>query len=111
MLSIVVEQNGENRILRLKGSLDAQTWISLKEEIDPLLKKMHSHLLLDLTQVHAIVDEAVQFLFSETEKFKKARGRLGIFGMSDHVLKAMQRAGLDQRLLLYADEKEAMMGI
>ncbi|GEM_PF-6661702 len=111
MLRITEEQHGKTRILRLIGSLDVQTWLFLKQEIDSLLEKLHFHLLLDLTQVDIVVEEALHFLFSATEKFKKAKGRLGIIGMRDNVLKAMQREGLDQRLLLYASEKEAMMGI
>ena len=44
-LSISSEQNGDKRILRLEGSLDAQTYCSLESEIEALFEGQHRKVL------------------------------------------------------------------
>ena len=107
-LSISVEQNAEKRILRLSGSIDAQTQSSLKQEIDSLFEKMHLYLLFDFTRVNSATEEALHFLLAETEKFKKASGRLGVYGISDSVMQIIKNADLERHLCIYRTEQEAL---
>lgn len=107
-LGISEEQNGEKRILRLSGSIDAQTQSSLKQEIDSLFEKMHLHLLLDFARVNNATEEALHFLLLETEKFKKASGVLGIYGISEGVMQIIKSADLNRHLFIYHTEQEAL---
>ncbi len=107
-LSIALEQNGDKRILRLCGRLDAQTLSSLKMEIDSLFEKGHFSLLLDFTHVESVSTETVDLFFTETKKFKEVKGSMGLSGISDKVMQTIKNAGLDQLLLIYRDEQEAL---
>ncbi|MBS0603644.1 MAG: STAS domain-containing protein [Verrucomicrobia bacterium] len=107
-LSIAIEQNGDKRILRLEGRVDAQTLTSLQKEIDSLFEKMHTKILLDFSKVVAVSDETLQFIYSETKKFKEVKGRLGLSSISSKVMNTIKNAGLEQLLLIYPNEQEAL---
>lgn len=107
-LSIAMGQDGDKRILRLSGQVDAHTLASLEQEIEHCFEKMHLKLLLNFTQVDAISDEALKLLFKETKKFKNAKGYLGISDVSSSLMQIIINAGLDQGLFIYRSELEAL---
>jgi stage II sporulation protein AA (anti-sigma F factor antagonist) len=107
-LSISEEQNGDKRILRLEGSLDAQTVSSLESEIEALFEAQHRKVLLDFTQVDGLSSDSLQMLFEKTKKFTGGRGNLGLSNISSELMQVIQSAGLDRLLLIYRNEQEAL---
>ncbi len=107
-LSIAIEQDGDKRILRLTGQVDAQTFASLEQEIEHCFEKMHLKLLLNFSYVDLITKEALQLLFKETKKFKEAKGYLGISDVNSSLMQVIINAGLNQFLLIYQSESEAI---
>jgi anti-anti-sigma factor len=110
-LSIAIEQNGDKRILRLEGRIDAQTLPTLGQQIDADFEKMHLRILLDFTGVERVTGDALELLFKETKKFKEVKGALGLSGISDPVMQTIKNAGFDQLLLIYCDEREALIAM
>jgi anti-anti-sigma factor len=107
-LSIIEEQNGDKRILRLEGRLDAQTCFSLEQEINVLFANQHRKVLLDLTRVEELTRDGLQMLFLETKKFQEAKGILGLSNPPDDLIKDIEKAGFDRVLLIYRNEETAL---
>lgn len=107
-LSISSEQNGDKRILRLEGSLDAQTYSSLENEIEALFAAKHRKVLLDFAKIDELSNDSLQMLFAKTKKFTGGRGNLGLSNISDKLMQVIQSAGLDRLLLIYRNEQEAL---
>lgn len=110
-LSIRVEQNGNRRILRLDGRLDAETASSLEKEIESLFVKQHRKVLLDFARVEDLSRDCLEMLFSETKKFKEGRGRLGLSNINDALMEKIKKAGFDHVLLIFRDEKTALQAL
>lgn len=107
-LSISLEQNGDKRILRLKGMINTQTLPTLEKEIEELFSMHHHKVLLDLTNVDSFSVEGLRMLFAKTKRFSLAKGNLGLSNVSPHLMQAIQIAGFDRVLLIYRDEQEAL---
>jgi anti-anti-sigma factor len=107
-LSILVVQSGDKRILRLEGRLDDQTAPSLAKELDSCLLMHYRKILLDMTGIEDISEKGMQALLLETNKFKEARGCLGLSNASDPLMKKLMTAGFHRDLLIFSDERTAM---
>lgn len=107
-LSITVEQNGNKRILRLDGRLDAQAASSLKREIESLFMQQHRKVLLDFARIEDLSSDCLEMLFLETKKFKEGRGSLGLSNINDTLMEKIKTAGFDHVLLIYRDEQTAL---
>jgi anti-anti-sigma factor len=110
-LSILLEQNGDKRILRLKGNIDAQTILTLEIEIEALFEAHHKKVLLDFSQVESLSDEGLQMLLTKTKKFSHSQGNLGLSNINSQLKKIIQAANVDRFLLIYQDEQEALMAM
>jgi anti-anti-sigma factor len=107
-LSIAMEQNGDKRILRLQGCVDAQTLSSLQQVLDLLFDKLHTKVLLDFNGIEEVSSESLQLLFSETKRFREAGGLLGMNNLSDALRKKVKTEGFEPLFLIFRDEKEAL---
>jgi anti-anti-sigma factor len=107
-LSITVEQDGNKRILRLDGRLDAQAVSSLEKEIGSLFVKQHRKIILDFAQIEDLSSDCLEMLFSETKKFKEGRGNLGLTNINDALMEKIKKAGFDRVLFIYRDEQIAL---
>jgi anti-anti-sigma factor len=107
-LCITVEQNGNKRILRLDGFLNAQTASSLKREIESLFAQQHRKVLLDFARIEDLTMDCLEMLFSETKKFKEGRGSLGLSNINNTLMEKIRKADFDHVLLIYRDEQAAL---
>ena len=92
-LSIEAEQNGNKRILRLKGQLDTQTTSSLAKEIDKLFEGHHKKVIVDFSKIEDLSEDCMQTLLSQTKKFKKEKGVLALVNISNLLMEKIRNAG------------------
>ncbi|MCW3475405.1 STAS domain-containing protein [Limobrevibacterium gyesilva] len=106
MFERIASENGRVR-LQLKGALDAESWLALRDGFAALAAAPEGEVVLDLTNVSFIDGPAIgaiAFLF----KRLRAKGRrLVVTGVSGQPLALLREHGLDEVLGLSGDDAHA----
>ena len=108
-LEIKVEEIDSIIILRLLGRIDASSSAILQDKMKVLINENRYVILLDFSNIDYLSSAGLRVLLSFTKKCREAKGRLGIFNISDDVMEVIKLTGFDKILNIYKKEKDALL--
>lgn len=110
-MHITVENQGDIRIVRVEGRLDATSVPVLEKQLSHLIDANHKKILADFEKVDYLSSAGMRLLLSVTKKLKSHGGKLAICAMNDDVMEIIKMAGFERIMNIYPTEKEALAAL
>jgi anti-anti-sigma factor len=104
-----VTENGIAEVW-IEGEVDAYTARELDRALRDLLAQGYSQLVLDLTPTEYISSAGLRVLVSAHREAHRLGGEVRAFGLSAHVRRTFEIAGIDELLPISSTHQEAMEG-
>ena len=97
-------------LLEIEGAIDAYTARELDRTLNELLAQGCSRLVLDASQMDFISSAGLRVIVFAQREAGQRDGQVRVCGLSDHVRRVFEMAGLDEGLYLSHDCQEALVG-
>lgn len=107
-MDIKLEMDNEVIILKLTGSLVANTAEGLKAQVARLLEKKYRFIVLDLGKVDFIDSSGLGACIAIKRDLVASNGVLACAGMNENVRKVFRMTRADQKILVFAARQEAV---
>lgn len=107
-MEIKLEMDHEVIILKLIGSLVANSAESLKEQTAKLIEKKYRFILLDLGKVDFIDSSGLGACIAIKRDLAAKDGVLACAGMNENVRKVFRMTHADQKILVFDARQEAV---
>jgi anti-anti-sigma factor len=111
-MEILFDETSQNpKRIGLRGRLDLKGSGEIELRFTSLTATDASNVLVDMSEVEFIASIGMRLLLT-CAKAKAARGgKLALFGLQPMVTDALETAGIDNLIPLYADEATALAGL
>ena len=111
-MEILFDETSQNpKRIGLRGRLDLKGSGEIELRFTSLTATDASNVLVDMSEVEFIASIGMRLLLT-CAKAKAARGgKLALFGLQPMVTVALETAGIDNLIPLYADEATALAGL
>jgi len=110
-MEVSISEEGNHSIISLSGDLDASSSISLDNAFTSVLSSQRSVIFVDCTKLDYISSPGIGVFISRLGDCERQGIRLGLFGVSDKILKVFKILGLDQLIIIGKTKQEAELNI
>jgi anti-sigma B factor antagonist len=107
-MDIKLEMDNEVIILKLTGSLVANTAEGLKAQVARLLEKKYRFIVIDLGRIDFIDSSGLGACIAIKRDLVATDGVLACAGMNENVRKVFRMTRADQKILVFATRHEAV---
>jgi anti-sigma B factor antagonist len=108
MLSYVTQDVGGTHVLKFQGSLDALTVPDVRPQVEALIDKSPSRIVVDLTHVTAIDSTGVALVVSLFKRMRALGGTIRVAGIQGQPREIFHFLRLDQSLPMANTVDEAL---
>lgn len=110
-LNVEEDTNGDKKVIRLDGRLDASSTPGLEKKLNDVIAKGGKALALDFTQVTYLSSAGMRLLLAMTKRFQVENKGFVVFSIHDDVMEIIKMAGFERVLKIYNNEAEAMAAL
>ena len=110
-LNVHEETNGDKKIVRLDGRVDASSAPSLEATLNEMVEKGNKALALDFTQVTYLSSAGMRLLLAMTKKMQGNGNGFVVFSIHDDVMEIIKMAGFERVLKICNNEAEALAAL
>ncbi len=97
-LEILIENKGDEVLLKCIGRLDANRAGHLNDYVNKLVREGHYHILVDLTGIEYLSSAGIRSLIIQNRNLKTVNGYFYIVAMSETVQTVLEMAGIAEML-------------
>ena len=110
-LDIAQEQQGEVRLLGLRGRLDTDTSADLELAVQDLHAAGARDFLIDLTHISYVSSAGLRVLLALAKQLEGSRGGMRLCGLNASVMQVFEVAGFSKLFAIFKDRATALAGM
>ncbi|MGO9443495.1 MAG: STAS domain-containing protein [Thiobacillaceae bacterium] len=111
-MNIAVDQlNPQTRCIRLSGRLDLKGSDEIAQRFTSLTATDRNHVIVDMREVQFIASIGMRLLLSCAKAKSNRGGQLVLVGLQPSVREALETAGIESLIRIYADEAVALTAL
>ena len=109
-MEITTRDEGDTKIVMLNGKLDTNTTPAAESEINGLLDRGASKLLVNFEQLSYISSSGLRLLLATAKRLKGSDGELKVCSLNEMATEVFEISGFSSILNVFASEQDALGG-
>jgi anti-sigma B factor antagonist len=98
-------------VLHLSGEIDLNEKPNVTAQLEPLLEKQSTPILVDLSEVSYVDSSGLAIFIDALQRARLYGGRIALAGLRDNVRMVFEIAKLDQVFQIYPDRESALKAL